>query len=260
MIDKKKADLAVNLLNTTEHLDMNSLQNIKTEIKPQSQRNSEHHYPVATSLVASSITSEMKPETEAVIPQGHSRFQVEATPYDYNSTSKYYLPQAWADFLRPFKWDWFMTIAPADLPHPETLDKLFDLEIHKLNHDIYGRHYWKDKRKGVFWARGLEYQRRGAPHIHALVGGIPDYVNPVMHRNFLYSKNAMAKIEPYIESKGAEYYMSKSSYAWKKGEIDCSKTLVHESEGKRICGKHLHEEYCARYTSLTKPEINHFAW
>ena len=180
--------------------------------------------------------------------------------YPTPDNSRYALSQVWSEFLSPFKWDWFATIAPADCPHPESLDKLFDLFVHRLNREIYGVHYWKDKRKGVFWAKATEYQKRGAPHHHALIGGVPDYVNAVSHRNFLYSKNTMSKIEPFRKDCGAEFYLSKSAYAWKRGEIDCSKTLVYEQEGKRICGKDLHQEFCARYTSLTRPDINRFNW
>jgi hypothetical protein len=202
----------------------------------------------------------MTPEPVAGKAHAPGPAQGEATTLQDNTTSKFYLPQAWADFISPYPWDIFLTMSPADYPHPETLYKLFDLMVHKMNREIYGQHYWKDKRKGIFWVRALEWQKRGAPHIHALMGGIPDYVNPVDYRSFLYGRNCISKVEPYRKDNGAEYYMAKSCYAFKGGEIDCSKTLVHEADGKRICGKNIHIEYCARYTCLTKPDINQFIW
>jgi hypothetical protein len=186
--------------------------------------------------------------------------EIVTTKSESVNTKRFELPQAWAEFLEPFKWNWFATIAPSDNPHPESLDKLYDLFIHNLNRSLYGQHYWKDKRKGVFWARATEYQNRGAVHHHALIGGIPDYENPVTWRNWLYSHSTMSKIEPYRPEAGAEYYLSKSAYAWKRGEIDCSKSLAYEQDGKRICARSIHESFCARYTSLTKPDLNQYSW
>lgn len=172
----------------------------------------------------------------------------------------YHLPQVYAEFLSTFSWDWFATIAPADCPHPESLDKLFGLFIHNINREVYGTNYWKDKRKGVYYAVATERQQRFAPHHHAIIGGIPDYVNPLKWRNWLYSHSTMSKIEPYEKDKGAEYYLSKSSYAFKHGEIDLSKTLVYEQEGSRICAKRMQETYMRSVATLTKPDLSQFNW
>lgn len=159
-------------------------------------------------------------------------------------TSNFHLPQVWASFLDRYEWDWFFTIVPNEIIHPESFDKLFKVFIHQLNRTIYGKNYWKDKRKGVFTAIGIEYQKRGAVHGHGLAGGIPDYVSMNQFFNFLRDHGArFSKIERYQKDAGAEFYMSKSTYAWKRGEINLSETMKHEIEGTRICGKVLHEAF-----------------
>ena len=174
--------------------------------------------------------------------------------------SIYYLPQVWAEFLSRFKWDWFVTIVPDHIVHPESLDKLRDVFIHHLNQHIYGRNYWKDKTKGVFWAFGMERQRRGAPHVHGLIGGLPDFMSRNIEYNWLREHGAQfSKIESYRPASGAEYYMSKSAYAWKHGEIDTSDTLALEQDGKRVCGKVLHHNYCEQFAKQTPLLRHHLA-
>lgn len=169
----------------------------------------------------------------------------------FQDSSNYHLPQVWASFLDRQSWDWFITVVPNDIIHPESFDKLWDVFIHHLNRMIYGKHYWKDKRKGVFWSIGKEYQRRGAVHGHGLIGGIPDYVSRNQFYNFLRNHGAQfSKIEQYQKNAGAEFYMSKSTYAWKRGEIDLSETMKHEIEGTRICGKVLHEAFLQEATTV----------
>lgn len=165
--------------------------------------------------------------------------------------SNFHLPQVWASFLDKHPWDWFMSVVPNDIIHPESFDKLWDVTIHHLNRTIYGKNYWKDKHKGVFWAIGKEYQRRGAIHGHALIGGIPDYISRNQIYNFLRDHGAQfSKIEDYQKDCGAEYYMSKSTYAWKRGEIDLSATMKHQMDGSRICGKALHQAYINEVTAV----------
>jgi hypothetical protein len=239
---------------------MNSILNIDLNRKGNAEDYSAHTVPIVTSCVASNLSNKMTPEPVAGNAHAPGQAQGEATTLDDNTTSKFYLPQAWADFISQYPWDVFLTMSPKGCPHPETLLKLFDLMVHIMNREIFGQHYWKDKRKGIFWVRALEWQKRGAPHIHSLMGGIPDYVRLAEYYNFLYGKDCISKVEPYRKENGAEYYMTKSCYAFKGGDIDCSASMVLEANGKRICGKKLHSEYCARYTCLTKPDINHFVW
>lgn len=175
--------------------------------------------------------------------------------------SKYYLPQVWAGFLEQFPWDWFITIVPNDIIHPESLEKLWGVTIHRLNRYIYGQTYWKDKRKGVLWAAGYERQKRGAPHIHALIGGVPDYVNRYQFYQWLKDRSCdFSKIEVYKPAHGAEYYLSKSTYAWKQGEIDVSDSLQAFREGVWISAKDLHAEYCRDYGDRLRPPVSAYSW
>ena len=41
-----------------------------------------------------------------------------------------------------------------------------------------------------------------------------------------YELAGLARIYNYEQGKGAEFYMSKSAYAWKRGEIDLSGPLT----------------------------------
>jgi hypothetical protein len=180
---------------------------------------------------------------------------------DGQQPSNYHLPQVWASYLEQFPWDWFITIVPDDIIHPESLEKLWGVFIHKLNRYLYGQNYWKDKNKGVLTAMGWERQKRGAPHGHGLIGGIPDYVSRNQFYQFLKDHGAQfSKIEVYEKGAGAEYYMSKSSYAWKHGEIDVSYTLVRYQDGSWISAKEEHEQYCREYSAITRPVPTDYVW
>ena len=154
--------------------------------------------------------------------------------------SKYSLPQAWAIFLdnTSFHWNWYghFTFRGDDpalkkghggFPHPEAAGKTWMLFIHKLNRESFGVRYTKHKEKGVIWARGTEYQKRGAIHYHALIGNIPDSVRRMDYVDLWHSLSGIGRIYAYEKDRGAEFYMSKSSYAWKRGEIDLSGTMKY---------------------------------
>ena len=79
------------------------------------------------------------------------------------------LLDAWREFLGRFVWTWFGTFTFRDEIHPEAADKKYRIWISKLNRSLYGPR-WHKHRSGVYWARALEYQRRGVIHYHALLG------------------------------------------------------------------------------------------
>ena len=140
--------------------------------------------------------------------------------------SVYGLPQAWAEFLDGFNpWSWYGHFTFRDYPHPETACKTWDLFIHKLNRGIFGCRYYNRASDGVTWARATEYQRRGAIHFHGLLGRIPEGVRRLEYMDVWHELGGISRIYPYQADRGAEYYMSKSTYAWKKGEIDFSGNL-----------------------------------
>ncbi len=110
--------------------------------------------------------------------------------------------------------------------HPESASKSWDNWIHALNREAYGVKYWKDKSKGVVWARGTEFQHRDAIHFHALIGMVPDTVRRMDYVDKWFNMAGIARIYEYQWGKGAEFYMSKSAYAWKRGEIDLGGPLA----------------------------------
>ncbi len=148
------------------------------------------------------------------------------------------LPALWAAFLDKPEWQWRWyghytfrdVVSPFDghshHVYPETAVKIWDRWIHGLNRETYGVKYWKDSKKGVVWARGTEFQNRGAIHFHALVGLVPDTVRRLDYIDKWYELAGFARIYSYEQGKGAEFYMSKSAYAWKRGEIDLGGPLA----------------------------------
>lgn len=79
------------------------------------------------------------------------------------------LTMGWTVFLDRFDWSWFCTFTFRDEIHPEAADKKFRLWVSKLNRDLFGPR-WHKHRSGVYWARALEFQRRGVIHYHSLLG------------------------------------------------------------------------------------------
>jgi hypothetical protein len=153
------------------------------------------------------------------------------------------LSQTWAGFLEKYNpYHWYGHLTFQDDTHPEQADKLFMLWVHILNRKIYGSNYWKDQSKGVYWARGTEYQKRGVIHYHFIMGLFPrdTALNMTLSKYSTMDKKTLrlnckekwyelagiARIYPYLASRGAEYYMSKSSYAFKRGQIDVSRNIA----------------------------------
>lgn len=144
--------------------------------------------------------------------------------------SNYELPQAWAEYLSQFNpWSWYGHFTFRDYPHPESANKAWNLFTHKLNRKIFGVKYWKHPERGVTWARGTELQGRGAIHFHAILGRIPKDVRRLAWMDEWYELGGISRIFPYEENRGAEYYMSKSTYAWKRGEVDLGGPLSQTS-------------------------------
>ena len=148
------------------------------------------------------------------------------------------LPALWADFLDKPEWWWIWyghytfrdVVSPYDghthHVHPVSALKVWDKWIHQLNGEAYGVKYWKNKNKGVVWARGTEFQNRGAIHFHALIGQVPENVRRMDYVDKWFNMAGIARIYEYQWGKGAEFYMSKSAYAWKRGEIDLGGPLA----------------------------------
>lgn len=148
------------------------------------------------------------------------------------------LPSAYSQFLDNSEWDWSWyghftfrdskpdAIGLRKFVHPESALKVWDGFIHQLNKEIYGNRYYKKKGIGVTWARGTEFQNRGAIHYHAIIGKVPDTVRRMEYVDLWNRMAGFSRIYAYQHGKGAEGYLSKSCYAWKRGEIDLGGSLV----------------------------------
>jgi hypothetical protein len=129
---------------------------------------------------------------------------------------------AWAGYILslPLEFNWFCTQTFRDLVHPERGDKLHRVFMNKLNMEIWGNHYHKDKLKGVVWIRGSERQKRGALHYHTLVAGVPPDVKRLKYMDIWNELAGFAKIETPREVLNTAVYLTKHAYAFKEGNID----------------------------------------
>ena len=142
------------------------------------------------------------------------------------------LPQAWALFLdNPnYHWYWYGHFTFRGYPHLEAGNKIFRKFINMLNYACEGRNFWKRPEKCVTWVRSTEYQSRGSLHYHSIIGNITAPLNRFQYMDIWHELAGYARIYHYEKDRGAEFYLSKSSYAWKQGEIDVSDTLQYHSD------------------------------
>lgn len=136
---------------------------------------------------------------------------------------------AYADWLKKYDdvWQWYChftfrhgTTKHGSI-HPEKADKLFRHFLDQLNTDIFGRNYKKKLSKGVLVARSTEIGGKGGLlHYHALIGRVPESVKRVEWKEVWNGLAGFARIYSYDRKQGGAAYLSKSAYAWKRGEID----------------------------------------
>lgn len=138
---------------------------------------------------------------------------------------------AYADMLKRYDdmWNWYghFTFRPGGTilgsVHPEKADKAFRHFIDIINKESFGRNYKKRADKGSLVARSTEIGGKGGLlHYHALLGHIPDKVS-LLNKEYKEVWNGLsgfARIYQYDRSLGGAAYLSKSAYAWKRGEID----------------------------------------
>ena len=128
--------------------------------------------------------------------------------------------QGYAEFLEVPAWGWqeYVTLTFKEEIHPEQADKYFKRWIRQINEINFGTHYRKHG-YGITWARGLEFQRRGVIHFHALLSGLSKDFSRFLAM-YLWEKTGdncgIARIYPYVQ--GACPYLAK--YVGKGGEID----------------------------------------
>jgi len=105
-------------------------------------------------------------------------------------------------------WEWFGTWTFRKDTHPESAIKAFTRLQHLINRWAYGVRYTQDKRKGMSSIIAIEYQKRDVIHLHTLDAGTRDFRR--MRAVDLWFKMAgIARVKPFIKSKGAEGYVSK---------------------------------------------------
>jgi len=123
----------------------------------------------------------------------------------------------WVSFLGGYRWDWLGTFTFREgRVHAEAADKLFRVFISKANRVKYGRR-WHKKGLGISWVRGLERQRRGTLHYHALLSGVGE-LRRLTYMDLWNELAGFAKIEPPRSRADVVRYVSK--YVVKGGEID----------------------------------------
>ena len=81
--------------------------------------------------------------------------------------------QAWGDWLALAPWDVFVTLTDPGFPHPETMVKRTRYLEAKVNDSLYGKG-WKRRGRHIEAVTGLERQKRGSVHTHAL-WRLPDH-------------------------------------------------------------------------------------
>lgn len=139
--------------------------------------------------------------------------------------------EAWREFIAGFgvQWQWFCTFTFTESVHPERAAKLFRLWIRRLNRALYGAHFERKGRAGVYWVLAWEYQRRGVVHFHVLVGDVEDLNVRARRLDWMDVWHGFgppagfARIEAVENQSAVRNYVTK--YVVKGGEIDVSASL-----------------------------------
>lgn len=122
--------------------------------------------------------------------------------------------------LVPLDTDWISNISYNKTAQEKFARQQYLIWMRRLNESIYGRRF-REHGLGVDNTYGMEFQRRGVIHLHALLRGIPDAVSMIewavkwwhQHPNSGYST-----IEAYDPKRGAAWYLAK--YIAKGGQVD----------------------------------------
>ena len=136
------------------------------------------------------------------------------------------LRDAWAEFLSAYTFQWFATLTFETNVHPEAALKRWRFYTNQLNRSLYGRRWQKKEHGGIYWILGIERQKRGVIHFHALMGAVND-LNEIARRLFwmdYWNELAgFARIEAIRSNEAALRYVTK--YVVKGGDIEFSKNL-----------------------------------
>lgn len=142
--------------------------------------------------------------------------------------------EGWEALLDRYGWDWFATFTFKESIHPEAADKAFRVWMSKLQKSVAGSQWFKKPEETVRWARGLEWQKRGVLHYHALLYHRRG-LNQIASRMAWESEwtrltESFSSIFPCDSATAARAYIAK--YCGKGGEVDCSKDLPTAERGR----------------------------
>ena len=142
------------------------------------------------------------------------------------------LLDGWSSFLTRFDWQWFGTFTFREEVHPEKADKLFRLWCALLDESNLGAGWWRPQKKKhrVQWIRGLEWQKRGVLHYHALLRNLPAYRIGLQDRQHWASEwdrlAGFSKLETPESQDDCASYVAK--YCSKGGQVDVCPSLTNK--------------------------------
>lgn len=140
----------------------------------------------------------------------------------------------WDALLQRYNWDWFGTFTFADEIHPEAADKVFRVWMSKLQRTVAGPRWYKNRSRTVRWARGLEWQKRGVLHYHALLYACPSLHEQLDRRVWETAwfdlAGGFCSIYPCDSAAAVRSYVAK--YCGKGGEVDVSLDLPVVERGR----------------------------
>lgn len=122
--------------------------------------------------------------------------------------------------LEPVKSDWVSDISYNKDAQERFARQQYLIWIRKVNESIYGRRF-RERGLGVDNVYGMEFQKRGVIHLHALLKGIPKEVSMEHWAKTWWHEhenNGYATIEAYNPQLGAVGYLGK--YIVKGGQVD----------------------------------------
>lgn len=135
------------------------------------------------------------------------------------------LASEYAKIFEPYPWEWFVTLTFVNHPHPEAALKKWRVWVSKINRELFGPRWSKKDHGGVAWVACIEYQKRGAIHIHALMfrTGLLRRLTWMDAWHELDATTGFARIEPIKSIEKSTSYVCK--YVAKEGELFLSDNL-----------------------------------
>ena len=180
------------------------------------------------------VVAERQPAQKLLAPGPAGRLNhglqgphVKAVPCEgFPKSEEQQLRDAWVIFLSVYTFQWFATFTFETNVHPEAALKRWRFFINQLNRALYGRRWQKKEHGGVYWILGIERQKRGVIHFHALMGAVND-LNEIASRlscmDYWNELAGFARIEAIRSNEAALRYVTK--YVVKGGDIEFSKNL-----------------------------------